>query len=111
MDFQNSRNDYIEWKFPWHTEGSAIIAFRYAYRYGGSRPLQLNVNGQVLNPRLDFPLTGGGHDWDLKSVEVPLVEGINSVRITAIGQSGPNFDYLSVGQPGKYMPVTAHFPS
>ena len=108
LDFLGATGDYIEWKFSWDTEGPAIIKFRYtlakALALALSRPLELKINGVVFKSRLDFHWTDGWSSWQIMEVEVPLVEGINSVRITAIGQGGPNFDYLIVqrlaSQPG-----------
>jgi glucose/arabinose dehydrogenase len=96
LDFQNPTGDWIEWTVPAATDDLETIAFRYAL--GNSpRPLELQVNGVVIDPSLNFPSTSGWTDWQLVEVEVPFVEGDNSVRITAIGQSGANFDALIVG--------------
>lgn len=96
LDFQNPTGDWIEWTVPAATDDLETIAFRYAL--GNSpRPLELQVNGVVIDPSLNFPSTAGWTDWQLVEVEVPFVEGDNSVRITAIGQSGANFDALIVG--------------
>ena len=96
LDFQNPTGDWIEWTVPAATDDLETIAFRYAL--GNSpRPLELQVNGVVIDPSLNFPSTAGWTDWQLVEVEVPFLEGDNSVRITAIGQSGANFDALIVG--------------
>ena len=95
LDFQNPTGDWIEWTVPAATDDLETIAFRYALER--SRPLELQVNSVVIDPSLNFPSTAGWTDWQLVEVEVPFLEGDNSVRITAIGQSGANFDALIVG--------------
>ena len=96
LDFQGATGDYIEWTFCSDMAGPETIAFRYALD-GSPRPLELKVNGIVLDSSLNFPSTASWSDWQLVEVEVPLVEGDNLIRITAVGQSGGNFDSLIVG--------------
>ena len=50
-----------------------------------------------MDSSLNFPSTDSWRDWQLFEVEVPLLEGDNLIRITAIGQSGGNFDSLAIG--------------
>ena len=99
LDFQNPTGDWIEWTVPSGSDDLETIAFRYSLG-NAPRPLELKVNGVVLDPSLNFPSTNGWTDWQLVEIEVPFVEGDNSVRITAIGQSGGNFDSLIVGDSG-----------
>ena len=92
LDFRHSRGDWIEWKFSSIKAGPAKVGIVYAC--SNNRPLELKVNGEVLESSLDFPRTPSWSDWQTLEVEVPLVEGVNTVRITAIGHSGGNFDAL-----------------
>ena len=111
LDFQNDFDDWIEWTVPSGSDGPETIAFRYALG-NAPRPLELKINGVVVDPSLNFPSTDGWSDWQLVSAEVPFVAGDNTVRITAIGQSGANFDSLVVGEstsqpgPGGDNPIT-----
>ena len=96
LDFQNPTGDWIEWQVSSDSAGLETIAFRYVLPKA-NRPLELKVNGVVSVPSLNFPKTASWSDWQLVQVQVPLVEGNNMIRITAIGQSGGNFDSLIVG--------------
>ena len=86
LNFINSVGDWIQWTVSSDTAGPATIAFRY--ESASDRPLELKVNGVVLDSSLDFPSTSSFGEWQLVHVEVPLVIGDNLIRITAIGHSG-----------------------
>ena len=58
--------------------------------------MELKVNGLILESSLDFTPTSSWSDWQELEIEVPLVVGDNSVRITTIGNSGGNFNALIV---------------
>ena len=94
MDFINSVGDWAQWTVSSDTAGTATIAFPYAST--SNRPLELKVNGVVLDSSLAFPSTGSFSDYQLVQVEVPLVIGNNLIRITAIGHSGANVAGLIV---------------
>ena len=76
-----------------HASGCEDTCFVYACAHC-NRPLELQVNGVVLESKLNFPATSSWKDWQQLEIEVPLVKGVNSVRITTIGYSGGNFDAL-----------------
>jgi alpha-glucosidase (family GH31 glycosyl hydrolase) len=61
----------------------------------GNRPLELRVNGAVARPTLAFPVTGWTH-WSSVTTNVTLNAGNNTLRLTAIGASGSNIDYVRV---------------
>ncbi|HSO39191.1 MAG TPA: TIM-barrel domain-containing protein [Labilithrix sp.] len=61
----------------------------------GNRPLELKINGAVARAALAFPATGWKH-WSSVTPTVALAAGSNVVRLTAIGASGANIDYLRV---------------
>jgi hypothetical protein len=54
------------------------------------------VNGAVVNPALSFPSTGTWTTWATVDVTTSLVLGSNTIRLTATGASGGNFDSLTV---------------
>ena len=102
LDFVGSSGEWIEWRVPSDSAGPGNITFVYASTT--NRPLELKVNGLILESSLDFTPTSSWSDWQELEIEVPLVVGDNSVRITTIGNSGGNFNALIVGgtshQPG-----------
>lgn len=96
-DYVNASGDYVEFAVNAATAGTNTLQFRYANGGTGSRPLELKVNGVVVNSSLAFPATGGWSTWALTANSaVNLNAGNNTVRITAIGSSGGNVDHLEV---------------
>lgn len=94
VDYVNAKNDYIEWTI---NTGSGLhkLEFRYALAYG-DRPLEIKVDGIVVNSSLSFPSTGSWSRYQTVSVNVNLGSGSHKVRATAIGKSGGNLDALIV---------------
>ncbi|MDQ3550624.1 MAG: carbohydrate-binding protein, partial [Bacteroidota bacterium] len=94
-DYINSSGDYIEWTANQPVSGSVLLQFRYANGSSTNRPLKLEVNGVVVTSSMDFPPTGSWSTWSTVSVATTLNAGDNKVRLTAIGSSGANIDYLA----------------
>lgn len=95
VDFKNRRDDYIEWTVVAPAAGVYEVSWRYANKKR-NRPLELLVNGTVEDPSLDFHPTGKWHDWDFATRLVELDAGENTIRLTATGRKGGNFDYMEV---------------
>ena len=72
-----------------------VLKFRYALGKD-ERPLELKVNGEIVEQELSFPTTGSWNDWKTISVETELKAEENTVRLAAIGSSGSNIDCLIV---------------
>ncbi|MGB3401558.1 MAG: kelch repeat-containing protein [Microcoleaceae cyanobacterium] len=100
-DYQNLTGDYIEWTVDGGNGGTYDLSWRYANGSSSSpnRPLELNINGVTELASLNFPATGGWSTWDLVTESVELNPGNNTIRLTAIGSSGANFDWLEVAGP------------
>ena len=96
-DYQNASGDFIEWTVNAPSSGSYQLSWRYQ-NGSSNRPLELAVNGGVIDSSLDFPFSGGwtSNDWTFISQAVNLDSGNNTIRLTANGKSGANFDYLNV---------------
>lgn len=97
-DFMNASNDYIKWNVYVPTDGTYTITFRYALT--ANRPLRLTINDVVKVASLAFPVTGSWSTWGTFSTNQQLVEGPNSIMLTAIGTSGGNFDELTISGNG-----------
>ena len=97
LDYQNASGDYIEWTINAASDdGLYTLAFRYALATG-DRPLEVKVDGQVVEASLNFPSTGSWSNWDYAAdVVVSLTAGSHTVRTTAIGSGGGNVDLLRV---------------
>lgn len=104
LDFQNAGGDYIEWTVTTPHAGNHPIAFRYALgNASAARPLAVAVNGRTVIDGLPFPNTGAGEagwaNYQVVSTNVLLTKGVNTIRVSATGSSGPNLDHLSVTTP------------
>lgn len=94
-DYMNNDGDYIEWLVYKQTEGSIVLNFRYANGSTANRPMQIQVNNVVISPNFSFSATGGWNQWSNATVAAHFNQGINRVKLTATGNSGPNIDYLN----------------
>ena len=95
-DYVHDSDDYVEWSADVEQGGDYEIAFAYALG-SGDRPLKITVNDTVVNASLPFPSTGSFDTWvETGKLKVGLKPGVNKIRATAIGSSGPNVDYLTV---------------
>lgn len=96
VDYVNASGDFIEWRVNAESEGTYDLGWRYALGGSSNRPLELSVNGAVEVPSLGFASTGGFRRWKTANQSVALAAGVNKIRLSAIGKSGANFDYLEV---------------
>ena len=108
IDYTNSSEDFLEWKFSTQWSGKHALFFHYANGSTADRPLALSVDNNEVEAELGFPPSGKGQlDWtvwvDTEPVVLSLDTGIHTVRITAIGKSGSNLDYLRVLAPVPYI--------
>jgi hypothetical protein len=94
-DYQNNSNDYIEWNATVANAGPYTLTFRYALGTS-ARNLAIRVNGTVVSSNLSFPRTTNWATWNTISISANLVSGVNRIRATATGNSGPNMDNLKI---------------
>lgn len=95
VDYINAKNDYIEWTISVPASGTYDLGFKYALAYG-DRPLEVKVDGVIVNGSLSFPSTGSWSNYSTVHVNVSLSSGTHKVRTTTIGKSGGNLDALIV---------------
>jgi len=87
--------------------GDHWISFRYANGVTTARPLNLTVNGTVIQ-QLPFGPSGGWTNWIFTNgVTAPLTAGNNTIRLTSTITNGPNVDYLYVSGPPRSAPAGA----
>jgi glucose/arabinose dehydrogenase len=94
VDFTQDDQAFIEWTIDVKTPGQHHLFFRYALK--GNRRLKLLVNGSSVAKPLPFSDTGGWIVWKDQAAEAVLKKGANTIRLEAIGQSGPNIDALRI---------------
>jgi hypothetical protein len=95
-DFVGPSGEFLEWTVNSATARTVTLDFRYANGATSDRPLELKVNGSVLNSRLSFVGTGSWTTWRTVSATVTLQAGANKIRLTSVGASGANLDSLTV---------------
>jgi N-acetylneuraminic acid mutarotase/glucose/arabinose dehydrogenase len=108
LDYQNLTGDFIEWTVVVSTAGNYDIFLRYANGNPSNpnRPLKFEINGITKVASLDFPLTADWETWGSLKQSVDLNAGTNTIRLTAIGNSGPNFDSLTVAKTLRKVSIT-----
>ena len=106
VDFVNATGDSVEFTVQATSAGTYALSFRYANGSAADRTLALSANGQSVGAGVVFASTGSWTAWRDVTVNAPLVAGVNKVRLTATGQSGPNLDSLSPRPVPAPRPVT-----
>jgi glucose/arabinose dehydrogenase len=98
VDYIKPSGEYIEWSANVATAGMYSLKFRYAIGSNSSnqRRLQIRVNGTTINAGLVFPSTSSWTNWMYVTITTNLNAGVNTIRATSIGTSGPNLDHLVV---------------
>lgn len=93
-------------------KGEYSLVFRYANGGAENRPAAINVNGETINPQLDFNTTIEWNNWQTVSIKAQLQKGKNNIIATGVGSSGgANIDHLRIHnndddiEPGEPEPV------
>jgi len=63
QDYQNATGDYVEWTVGAAVAGDYTLTFRYANGGSGDRPLEIRLNGNVIEASLSFAPTGAWDEW------------------------------------------------
>ncbi len=100
VDFPSETGDdvYVELQFEnSQATSNGTLSIRYAMGAGGSRPLNLSINGGAPK-RVEFPSTGG---WDVYENEtlrnINLPKGTITLRLSATaGSQGGNIDRFDI---------------
>jgi hypothetical protein len=96
VDYINPSGDYVEFTgVSSATTGNRTLRLRYALQSSASRTLNVTVNG-VAAGTVTFTPTASWTTWGTIDISRALVAGNNTIRLTASGQSGPNFDSLTL---------------
>ena len=104
-DFQNLKEDYVEWTVKIDVPGTYNLGFTYANGDAADRPLQIKNNEASLGI-FSFTSTSSWSSWSfLSGPNVFLTSGVHTIRATAIGSSGPNIDELSLYYISSMIPV------
>ncbi|CAB1072672.1 hypothetical protein D1AOALGA4SA_1626 [Olavius algarvensis Delta 1 endosymbiont] len=104
VDFQNPSGDYIQFNISVGAAGSYVLQTTYQLGASNPRPLLLTVNGTTVDNAFALPATGSWQGWSTEAYPLDLRPGDNTIRLTAIGSSGPNFDYIEIIPDGTVPP-------
>jgi len=98
IDYINTSRDYAEYAVLAHYSGGHELAFRYALE-SGNRPLEIRLDGDVIEPSLDFPSTGSWANWDYTAnLAVTLSAGAHTIRAAIADYKGANVDHLRIAE-------------
>ncbi|SDE30434.1 Carbohydrate binding module (family 35) [Paracoccus isoporae] len=102
-DFGSTNEDFLSFTFdvPAQNAGDAVLQFRYANGGTEDRPLQVELNGNIVTVEAFAPSPGATTDerwssWQTVDVPATLVAGQNTVTLRSINNTGPNIDQLEV---------------
>ncbi|CAH1001168.1 hypothetical protein LEM8419_02076 [Neolewinella maritima] len=104
-DYIAATEDYIEWTVDVPATSPYNLLMRYANGSSAGRSLQLSVDGKAVSLE-SFRPTGSWKNWSSRSMgpSVLLSAGTHRIRLTAMGDSGPNVDYLQLSPTSVYTP-------
>ena len=97
VDADNKLGSFVELTFDVPSAGPYLLAARYAHGKDDTRPAEVRVNGEVVEPALLFRPTGFWTHWTYLPVPKPvrLRPGKNVVRFSALGAEGlANLDHI-----------------
>ncbi len=94
VNFHSGTGGAIEWNVGIGEAGQYTLIFRYALG-GGSRSLNITVDGKLVAEKQDFKGTGWS-SWATVELNVPLSKGVHTVRAECAVNDGPNLDWLKV---------------
>ena len=101
-DYINKNNDYVEWTVDVAATTSYDLSFRYANGSNSNRNLRVSLDGQVIGTLIGYP-TANWSTWRSENIALSsLSAGKHKIRLTAVGNSGPNVDYLRLSPSGQY---------
>ncbi|MNJ47889.1 Glucuronoxylanase XynC precursor [compost metagenome] len=96
VNFDASTDASIQWNSIYcAVAGTKNVKFRYALE-GGTRNLDVYVNGTKVVSNTAFAATGSWATWGEKTIQVPMNTGTNTLKVVTTGTEGPNLDSIHV---------------
>jgi len=99
VDADNKTGSHVELTFEAPAAGHYLLEARYAHGKDDTRPAEVRVNGEVVEPALAFRPTGFWTRWTYLPLARPvaLQQGKNVIRFTAHSAEGlANLDHLRI---------------
>lgn len=94
----NAQGAAVVWAVQTSSNGRQTLSFRYANGGTANRNGSLIINGGSNgNYTLSLPITGSWTNWQTVSIDVDLVQGNNTLQLSALTAEGlPNIDSLTI---------------
>ena len=106
-DYINKNNDYVEWTVDFAATAPYRILFQYANGSNAARNLRVTIDGQEVGTVQGTP-TSSWASWRSEDFDpVSITAGEHRIRLTALGNSGPNVDYLQITPSDQMVPASA----
>ncbi len=106
VDYINANNDFIEWSVDVTAAAPYVLVFRYANGSPAPRNLQVLLDGQTIDT-LQAISTRSWSNWVTTQIKPVFISaGEHQVRLLAIGDSGPNVDWLRLSPTRYFTPNT-----
>ncbi len=106
-DYINKNNDYVEWTVDIAATAPYRLSFQYANGSSAARNMRVTIDGQEVGTVLGTP-TSSWTGWRGENIDpVVVTAGERRIRLTALGNSGPNVDYLQITPSDKMVPAVA----
>ena len=96
VDFINKEGDYIEWTTQTKLSGTYVLTFGFSNGSAAERFLAVSVDGEDAGVHSFGAITTWDNWAHHSAPQVSLTRGPHKIRVSAIGTSGPNLDYLSL---------------
>ena len=96
VDFINNNKDYIEWTTQVKVAGTYSLSFQFANGSAKPRSVAISVDNNFAQ-NASFPSLTNWDNWaTFSGPRFFLKAGTHKIKMTAIGQSGPNIDFLNL---------------
>ncbi|ANE45470.1 hypothetical protein SY83_03070 [Paenibacillus swuensis] len=100
VDYNNMVGSYVEWDVNVLSEGLYKLEVQYANGGAVDRPVEVQVNGVIVESNLSLPTTTLWTNWQRTNVAALLKTGSNRIRLTATTLNGAsNLDHLQLRTP------------
>ncbi|KAA6438969.1 T9SS type A sorting domain-containing protein [Dyadobacter flavalbus] len=96
VDFINPKQEYIEWTIRTQLPGTYTLGFQFSNGSKDARSMRLTADNELVEISAFLPVYSWNNWAFYSGAKVYLEPGTHKIRLTSIGSSGPNMDYLSV---------------
>ena len=99
-NFENNLASYATWEIFSQKEAKTTLTIRFANGGTADRGMSVSVNGKSAGS-ISFPATGNWTKYTEAKIDVKLVPGVNTLKLTSMtSEGGPNVDMFTFGIDG-----------